>query len=215
MFTGLIETTGVFEQKNLSGESGKLIVRPNKTWRDLTEGESIAVNGACLTLERESNGALTFHVMKETFDRTNLGSLRRGALVNMERALRLCDRLGGHLVSGHVDSVAEVLSFGRTNDGDVELRIAAPKELRAHLTRKGSVCINGTSLTVVRVDSDSFATRIIPTTWNETNLRLLSPGDFVNVETDVLAKYVEAVLTRGRGDEKPALSMEDLSRAGF
>lgn len=215
MFTGLIETTGIFERKELSGEAGKLVVRPNRRWTDLVPGESIAVNGACLTLERETGGSLIFHVMKETFDRTNLGRLRRGDSVNMERALRLCDRLGGHLVSGHADCVAPVLSFGPTQGGDMELRVFAPESIRKHLAEKGSVCINGVSLTIVRVDREAFAVRIIPTTWNETNLRFLSAGDAVNLEADMIAKYVEAFLSRRTGEASASPTMDDLLRAGF
>ena len=144
MFTGLIEKTGVLTGRETGAKAGRLFVKPDSPWTDLEAGESIAVNGACLTFEKESGGNLTFFVMKETLDRTNLGKIPVGACVNLERALSLGSRLGGHLVSGHVDAAVRVMSFGRVGD-DYELRMEMPPELRIFFVPKGSVCAIGPS----------------------------------------------------------------------
>ena len=217
MFTGLIEKTGVLTGRENGAKAGRLFVKPDTPWTDLEAGESIAVNGACLTFEKESGGSLVFFVMKETLDRTNLGGLAVGARVNLERALSLGSRLGGHLVSGHVDAAAKVVSFGRTGD-DYELRMEMPSDLRMFFVPKGSVCVNGVSLTLTDVDDETFAVRLIPTTRRETNLDGLKPGDLVNIETDLIGKYVCEQLrhldgTAGQGGRK--LTMADLTEAGF
>ena len=217
MFTGLIEKTGVLTGRESGAKAGRLFVKPDTPWTDLEAGESIAVNGACLTFEKESGGSLVFFVMKETLDRTNLGGLAVGARVNLERALSLGSRLGGHLVSGHVDAAAKVVSFGRTGD-DYELRMEMPPGLRMFFVPKGSVCVNGVSLTLTDVDDETFAVRLIPTTRRETNLDGLKPGDLVNIETDLIGKYVCEQLrhldgTAGQGGRK--LTMADLTEAGF
>ena len=217
MFTGLIEKTGVLTGRESGAKAGRLFVKPDTPWTDLEAGESIAVNGACLTFEKESGGSLVFFVMKETLDRTNLGGLAVGARVNLERALSLGSRLGGHLVSGHVDAAVKVVSFGRTGD-DYELRMEMPPGLRMFFVPKGSVCVNGVSLTLTDVDDETFAVRLIPTTRRETNLDGLKPGDLVNIETDLIGKYVCEQLRHldgaaGQGGRK--LTMADLTEAGF
>ena len=217
MFTGLIEKTGVLTGRESGAKAGRLFVKPDTPWTDLEAGESIAVNGACLTFEKESGGSLVFFVMKETLDRTNLGGLAVGARVNLERALSLGSRLGGHLVSGHVDAAVKVVSFGRIDD-DFELRMEMPPDLRVFFVPKGSVCVNGVSLTLTDVDDETFAVRLIPTTRRETNLDGLKAGDLVNIETDLIGKYVCEQLrhmdgTAGQGKRK--LTMTDLTEAGF
>ena len=216
MFTGLIEKTGILTGREAGAKAGRLTVKPDTPWTDLEAGESIAVNGACLTFEKEAGGNLTFFVMKETLDRTNLGNIPVGARVNLERALSLGSRLGGHLVSGHVDAAVKVVSFGKTGD-DYELRMEMPPELRIFFVTKGSVCVNGVSLTLTDVNDKTFAVRLIPTTRRETNLDALKPGDLVNIETDLVGKYVCEQLRfmdgAPRGGRK--LSMDDLTEAGF
>jgi riboflavin synthase len=216
MFTGLIEKTGVLTGRENGAKAGRLFVKPDTPWTDLEEGESIAVNGACLTFEKEAGGNLTFFVMKETLDRTNLGQLNTGARVNLERALSLGRRLGGHLVSGHVDAAVQVVSFGKRGD-DYELRMEMPPELRIFFVPKGSVCVNGVSLTLTDVSDESFAVRLIPTTRRETNLDGLKPGDLVNIETDLIGKYVCEQLRHMEGGAQGgrAISMQDLTEAGF
>ena len=216
MFTGLIEKTGILTGRETGAKAGRLTVKPDTPWTDLEAGESIAVNGACLTFEKESSGNLTFFVMKETLDRTNLGQLKTGARVNLERALSLGSRLGGHLVSGHVDAAVKVVSFGKIGD-DYELRMEMPSELRIFFVTKGSVCVNGVSLTLTDVTDETFAVRLIPTTRRETNLDGLKPGDLVNIETDLIGKYVCELLRRMDGGAQSAktISMRDLTEAGF
>ena len=219
MFTGLIEKTGVLTGRETGAKAGRLTVKPDTPWDDLEAGESIAVNGACLTFEKENGGNLTFFVMKETLDRTNLGRIHVGARVNLERALSLASRLGGHLVSGHVDAAVRVVSFGRVGD-DYELRLEMPPELRIFFVPKGSVCVNGVSLTLTDVNDETFAVRLIPTTRRETNLDELKPGDLVNIETDLVGKYVcEQLRHMGGGAQgaqsTKAISMRDLTEAGF
>ena len=216
MFTGLIEKTGILTGREAGAKAGRLTVKPDTPWGDLEAGESIAVNGACLTFEKEAGGNLTFFVMKETLDRTNLGQVPVGARVNLERALSLGSRLGGHLVSGHVDAAVKVVSFGTIGD-DYELRLEMPPDLRMFFVTKGSVCVNGVSLTLTDVNDETFAVRLIPTTRRETNLDALKPGDLVNIETDLVGKYVCEQLRlmdgASRGGKK--LSMDDLTEAGF
>ncbi len=219
MFTGLIEKTGILTGRETGAKAGRLTVKPETPWTDLEAGESIAVNGACLTFEKESGGALTFFVMKETLDRTNLGQLKTGSRVNLERALSLGSRLGGHLVSGHVDAAVKVVSFGKIGD-DYELRMEMPSELRIFFVTKGSVCVNGVSLTLTDVTDETFAVRLIPTTRRETNLDDLKPGDLVNIETDLIGKYVCEQLRHMDGGAQAAqsakaISMRDLTEAGF
>ena len=217
MFTGLIEKTGVLTGREAGAKAGRLTVKPATPWTDLEAGESIAVNGACLTFEKESGGALTFFVMKETLDRTNLGRIPVGSAVNLERALSLGSRLGGHLVSGHVDAAAKVVSYARVGD-DFELRMETPPDLRIFLVPKGSVCVNGVSLTLTDVGDDSFAVRLIPTTRRETNLDEIKAGDLVNIETDLIGKYVcEQLRALGHTGEgaRRGPSMDDLLKAGF
>lgn len=211
MFTGLIQNTGILLSRSLAGGAGHLTVRTKDAITLPVPGESIAVNGACLTLEKATGCELVFFVMEESFSRTNLGSLPVGSQVNLERALRVGDRLGGHFVSGHVDAAAKVISLERTG-ADMELRVALPEELAPFLVEKGSIAIDGVSLTLVAVSDTDFAVRIIPTTWNDTALPSRAPGTEVNLETDMLGKYVCAMAGRA---PKHVINMDDLRKAGF
>ncbi|MBP5670848.1 MAG: riboflavin synthase [Victivallales bacterium] len=213
MFTGLVETMGVLSSMTRTGKSAELLVRCGLPVDELELGESIAVNGVCLTLTGWTNGGLSFHVLSETLNRSNLGT-SIGRKVNLERALRLGDRLGGHLVSGHIDCRAEVLDIGRVED-DYELRVALPTEVAGQVVMKGSVAVNGVSLTIASLSRTDFAVRIIPHTWAETNLSELRTGEPVNLETDMLGKFVLRQLEL-QGDEKHSgVTMETLFKAGF
>ena len=186
MFTGLVEMTGVLV--NLHGEH--LTLRPSKPFADPQYGESVAVNGCCLTLERElPGGTLEFFTLAETQRRTNLGRLKPGSLLNIERALRVGDRLGGHIVSGHIDAAAPVLDYRKMPDGDFELRVALPELLAPELVEKGSIAIDGVSLTVIEVGGDFFTVRLIPVTRSDTALVERTPGSLVNLEGDVTKQY--------------------------
>lgn len=211
MFTGLIETVGTVATIRHQGKSAELSVEAGLTWTDLTKGESIAVNGVCLTLTGWSLNMIQFHALAETLHRSNLGEALHKK-VNLERALKLGDRLGGHIVSGHVDCTTKVNAIAKNQD-DIEIRCQIPKQHEAEIVQKGSVAINGISLTVADLTHDDFAVRIIPHTWNETNLSTLRQGDIVNIETDIIGKYV---LRRMQlPGQNSAITMETLLNAGF
>lgn len=215
MFTGLVETTGILLERKMTGDAGKLIVEVRKTLEHLEKGESIAVNGACLTLEQGMGGGpLTFHVMRETFSRTNLGSEPLGSVVNVERALAATGRFGGHIVSGHVDATARILAFER-RASDTELEIELPRGLDEYFVEKGSIAVDGISLTIEKVYADRFKIGIIPTTWEETALRTKKKGSLVNLETDVIGKYVIAHLMKSQEKGRGSVTMETLAEAGF
>lgn len=214
MFTGLIETTGTFLGAAMSGKAGKLRIEAAKPLASPVLGESIAVNGACLTLEKAAGPVLEFHVLEETFRKTNLGRLQRGARVNLERAMALGDRFGGHIVSGHVDGIGEVLSMKRTGD-DMVLTVGCTPDLRRYMVPKGSIAVNGVSLTLTELGEDRFSIHIIPTTWNETNLPDCAAGDAVNLECDMLGKYVLAMLQRLDLPAGNNINMDTLKNAGF
>lgn len=214
MFTGLIETTGTFLSASMSGKAGKLRVESRKIIQNPVPGESIAVNGACLTLEKAAGAVLEFHVLEETFRKTNLGRMKRGSCINLERAMALGDRFGGHLVSGHVDGIGRILSIGRSGD-DIVLSVSCMPELCRFMVVKGSVAVNGISLTLADLHNDRFSVHVIPTTWRETNLSVCRPGDEVNLECDMLGKYVMAMLQRMKLPDEKKISMDALKNAGF
>lgn len=195
MFTGLIETQGTVKGLTPEGEGQRLIVESTLFGSDIVLGESIAINGVCLTVVHCARQQASFQLAPETLRRSNLGQLTEGSLANLERALRLGDRLGGHWVQGHVDGVATLLR--RQPDGDWEkFFFALPADLSRYLVAKGSITVNGVSLTVVDVDATSFSVALIPHTLSITNLGALREGDPVNLEVDILAKYVERLITR-------------------
>ena len=210
MFTGLIEGTGKIVERSGS----RLVVRAGFELA-AKRGDSISVNGCCLTLERDvSGGILVFFTLAETLSRTSLGQLPVGAAVNLERALAVGDRLDGHLVQGHVDAALKVLSLGRTATGDVELRIELPAEFAALVVEKGSVAVDGVSLTVAKLDETSFTVCLIPETRERTALSELRAGGRVDVEFDILGKYVLRRL-ECRAESSGTLTWEKLSSAGF
>ena len=216
MFTGLVEMTGV-----LAGVHGEhLRLRPSKKFENPVYGESVAVNGCCLTLERElAGGVLEFFTLAETQRRTNLGRLKPGSLLNLERALRLGDRFGGHIVSGHIDAAAEVIDFRKMADGDYELRVELPELLAPEIVEKGSIAIDGVSLTVVDVEKSDFTVRLIPVTRNDTALVARTPGTLVNLEGDLVGKYIRRQFELRMGESSapaPAgITMDTLREAGF
>ncbi len=214
MFTGLVEGTGRLAGRRRMGAAGKLHVETALPLGDVRPGESIAVSGACLTVENvmPDRHTLEFHTLAETLDRTNLGARPLGALLNLERALKVGDRLGGHLVTGHVDTTAPVLDVGRKGD-DIVLRIELPAELAELLIPKGSIAVDGVSLTVARLTSGAFECRIIPHTWEATNLHEFRPGDPVNLEADVVGKYI--LRRHAVSGSSEGVTAERLRRAGF
>lgn len=194
MFTGIIEEVGIVEKIKKANDVARITISASLIVKDAKEGDSIAVSGVCLTaVEVFQNGFLA-DISKETLSKTNFGNLRLGAKVNLERSVTLQTRLGGHIVLGHVDGCGRITSIEQNGDYST-IRIAYPKELSRYMVYKGSIAVEGISLTIANLVDDWFEVAIIPKTWNKTNLSSLGVGDIVNLETDILAKYVERLLS--------------------
>ncbi|MCG7235665.1 MULTISPECIES: riboflavin synthase [unclassified Corynebacterium] len=193
MFTGLVEEIGVVEELKLLDDAVRIAVRAPKVTEDAAPGDSIAVDGVCLTVVDNANGTFTADVMRETMDRSRLSTYEAGSEVNLERALAAGQRMGGHIVQGHVDGVAEVVSRTPSEHWEV-VRFTLPKQLERYVVEKGSIAVNGTSLTVSAVGKGYFEVSLIPTTLRETTAGALAPGDPVNLEVDIVAKYVEKMV---------------------
>lgn len=190
MFTGIVEERGVVREVGGS----RLAVGCRTVTSDAEVGASVSVNGVCLTVVEWSEAHLAFDMSEETLRRTSFARLSEGDPVNLERPLTLASRLGGHLVQGHVDGVGEVVEVAPGTDGSAWVTIRAPSPLRRFLVEKGSVCVDGVSLTVAALDGDTFAVALIPHTLAATTLGSAKPSDPVNLEVDVIAKYVQALL---------------------
>ncbi len=196
-------------------DSAKLSILASKVLEDVRIGDSIAVNGVCLTATTFGDGVFTADVMAETLAKTNLKELRPGGKVNLERALKLGDRMGGHMVSGHVDGVGTIMGVER-HDIATLVTVKAPDQVMKYIIKKGSIAIDGTSLTVVDFERDRFQVSLIPHTAHATVLGSKKIGDTVNLESDLLGKYIERLL-QGREEQtrESKLSMEFLSANGF
>jgi len=192
MFTGLVEAVGSVRSLEKRGDAARLTLETTLA-PELALGESLAVNGCCLTVTSTDGSSASFDLLLETLNRTNLGIISSGSRVNLERALRADGRFGGHFVQGHIDTTAEVLSAEKKGS-DLNLVIAMPRSGSRYLIEKGSIAVNGVSLTVTLLNEDRFGLWIIPHTIQETNLGDLKPGDRVNLEYDMLAKYAERQL---------------------
>ena len=186
MFTGIVEELGTL----VAGSAGRLIVRSPLAASDAVVGDSIAVGGVCLTVVGRDGDELVFDLSAETLGRTTLGDLRPGSVVNVERPATLASRLGGHLVQGHVDGVAEVTSVRPEGTDGIRLSVRLPQDLLRHVVEKGSLTLDGVSLTVAAVDQDLIDVALIPHTLHVTTLGSARAGDRLNVEVDVIAKYV-------------------------
>ncbi len=216
MFTGLIQETGeiagVRQIKGKKGTLTRITVRARKVPSELKRGDSVAVNGVCLTAVEKSRKEFSADLAEETLQRTSLGGLKKGSRVNLELPARPADRLGGHIVQGHVDGVGRLLSFERIKGADDwRLTIEVPENVSRYIVPQGSITIEGISLTVARLEGARVEIAIIPHTFANTNLSSLKPGDEVNIEVDVLAKYVER-LTQPRGS---SFTQPELMRRGF
>ncbi len=216
MFTGLIEGLGSIARVRPKGPDAELLVAPPWPWSETVLGESVAISGPCLTVTEVGRQGFRVDVSAETLGRTTLGGLKPGARVNLERALKLGDRLGGHLVSGHVDCLGRVAAVRRLGES-TRLRLTLPPEHLALVVEKGSISVDGVSLTVNAVEDSGLDLNLIPLTLASTTLSLVKEGDSVNIETDLIGKYVAKLL----GQKEPAkgpgkgLSAEALKSMGF
>ena len=220
MFTGIIEEMGIVK----SIKSKVITIEANKIFDDLKLGDSVAVNGTCLTVSSFSNKIFNADITSETLSRTNLGDLKSGFKVNLERALTLNGRLGGHIVSGHIDGVGIIKNISKKSE-DIELVIEVPTNLMKYIIEKGSVAVDGISLTVAKVDNNknNFSVAIIPHTLKETVLYYKKAGDKVNIENDIIGKYVERLLSfndfnfnnETNNKENSNINMEFLIKNGF
>jgi riboflavin synthase len=202
MFTGIVEELGTVESLDLlGGDAARLTILGPLVTGDAKHGDSVSVNGCCLTVVETRDGAFTADVMRETLERTSLGSVEKGSRVNLERAVAAHARLGGHIVQGHVDGVGTIAGREPAEHWEV-VRVAAPPEILRYVAEKGSIAVDGVSLTVTDVDDSTgtFGISLIPTTLDLTVLGRNKVGDTVNLEVDVIAKYVERLLAGAGGE---------------
>ena len=214
MFTGIVEEKGKIKRLDISGSSGKVEIACSRVLEETKMGDSIAVNGICLTVTSMTDSSFTADVMAETVRRSSLSRLGAGSEVNLERAMAADGRFGGHIVSGHIDGTGSIVSMSREENA-VWIRIAAEPSILKYIVEKGSICIDGISLTVVSVDSLGFEVSIIPHTLSETTLGSKKSGDAVNLENDIVGKYVERMMTFSDDKEESHLTMEMLKEYGF
>ena len=208
MFTGLIEEIGTVLSVRATERGTQLQLSAPGIAGGVDAGDSISVNGCCLTVASHRHEQVTFDLLEETLARTNLGTLKRDSVVNLERALVADARLGGHFVQGHIDCTASIMDFAES-DSDSRLEIALPEDRARYVAEKGSIAVNGISLTIAEVKPASFVTWIIPHTRRYTNLKSAQSGDLVNLEFDILAKYVERMLAAPAGGIPRSKSAEN------
>ena len=217
MFTGIVEELGEIIGIDRQGISGTIRIRAKKVLEGTKIGDSIAVNGICLTVTSMQDGMFTADVMAETIRRSSLAQAKAGDAVNLERAMAADGRFGGHIVSGHIDGTGMIRSY-RREENAVWVTIAAKPEILRLIVEKGSICIDGISLTVATVTEDTFSVSIIPHTGAETTLLTHEPGALVNLENDVVGKYVERLMNFAGTDAQPensGITMEFLEKYGF
>jgi riboflavin synthase len=212
MFTGIIEETGAIRKITQAARSARVEIAARTVLEDSRLGDSIAVNGVCLTVVEKSGQSFSADVSAETLRRTSLGKLRSGARVNLERPLLPTSRLGGHIVQGHVDGTGEFLEARPEGDGWI-VRIGFPEQLGRYIVEKGSITVDGISLTVAALSDTWFEIAIIPHTWQVTNLASLKRGDVVNLEVDIIAKYVERMMPPR--DSQNDLTLDKLKELGY
>ncbi|EMU54098.1 riboflavin synthase [Clostridium butyricum] len=217
MFTGIVEEIGSLKEISIGSGLGNIEIECNKVLEETKIGDSIAVNGVCLTVNKINSNSFVADIMGETLDRTNLGRLKDGNKVNLERALKVSDRLGGHIVSGHVDGKGQVLSIDKKDDG-TWFTISADKEILKYIILKGSITIDGISLTVAYVDNEIFKVSIIPHTLKNTILAQKIQGSYVNLENDIMGKYIEKFMIFSKTEsenEKSKITLDFLRENGF
>lgn len=215
MFTGIIEELGTIKALNIAGKSGSVSIQAKTVLENTKIGDSIAVNGVCLTVTTLKPDGFTADVMAETLRRSNLGKLMPGDKVNLERAMAANGRFGGHIVSGHIDGTGTITNYQKEENA-VWVTIDAPEEILSLIVEKGSICIDGISLTIANVSDTNFKVSIIPHTGEETTLLRRNVGDKVNLENDVVGKYVQKLLgIEPKAKQQSTLTMEMLQEYGF
>ena len=216
MFTGIIEEVGVIKSIRMGAQSAVITIEAEKVLEDIHLGDSIAMNGVCLTVTSFDSHSYSVDIMHESLKRTNLGSMKSGSRVNLERAMAADGRFGGHIVAGHVDGTGNITSMEK-DDNAVWIYIQAEPSVLKYIVEKGSITIDGISLTVAKVDEKSFAVSVIPLTGTHTTLLEKKPGDTVNLENDMIGKYVEKLLNYQEKENKPSsrITMEFLRENGF
>ncbi|MCL2797048.1 MAG: riboflavin synthase [Firmicutes bacterium] len=216
MFTGIIEEIGTVVSVQKSGGAAKLRISAKTVLQETRIGDSVSVSGVCLTVDEVFPGALGFFVMRETTEKTALKDIAAGAKVNLERAVRADARFGGHIVSGHIDGTGRIAQIVRDGTGAAVFTIEAPPQILRYVIYKGSVALDGTSLTCMYVDSRCFKVSTIPHTLSATTLGGAKVGNNVNIECDMIGKYVEKLLLKpAERDTQGTLSLEKLVEAGF
>ena len=216
MFTGIVEETGIVDRISHGANSAVLFIKAEKVLGGTLTGDSIAVNGVCLTVTSINGSIFSADVMHETLNRSSLAALKSGSRVNLERAMQMGGRFGGHIVSGHIDGTGRIISI-RKDDNAIWYQISASPQILRYIVEKGSITVDGISLTVARVDDSSFSISAIPHTVAVTILSDKREGDAVNLENDIIGKYVEKLMQPAEGDNKESsgLTAEFLAMHGF
>lgn len=214
MFTGLIEEIGLIDKVVSTNEGGQLIIQAKTIQEGSKLGDSIAVNGVCLTVTNLTKTSFTADVMPETLRRSNLGKLQKGSPVHLERAMSANGRFGGHMVSGHIDGLGTICAKKQEGNA-IRLYVTAHETLLAQIIEKGSIAIDGVSLTVISVDTKQFSVGIIPHTSTQTTLLHKNIGDELNLETDVIAKYIQRFLHTNETKKEKPLTLDFLRENGF
>ena len=214
MFTGIVEEVGKIVSTEERGENRRITIAAKSTPSQLRSGDSVAVSGVCLTAVDIKTGSFCADLAPETWQRTSFSRLHEGAIVNLELPMKADGRFGGHIVQGHVDGVGKLIKLERIADSEnYWLHIEIPSEIERYTVFKGSICIEGISLTIAKLDEKQCTVAVVPHTIKMTNLGSLKPGDPVNLESDLIAKYVEKMMTAQR--PQSSLTIEELVRQGF
>ena len=215
MFTGIVEEVGSIQRVDPRSGGIRIVVSASAVLEGTKAGDSISVGGVCLTVERVTNTSFTAFLSRESLERTVLGGAGAGYMVNLERALAMGDRLGGHLVSGHVEAKGRIRELREEGEG-YQLVVTCPPDFTPYIVPKGSVSVDGVSLTIVEDLGQAFSVSVIPETFEKTTFRLKTPGDFVNLEPDLILKYVTSVVRNLTADKKDrSITMDKLIQSGF
>jgi riboflavin synthase len=208
VFTGIIEEVGIVKEIIHTGKEARIVVSCSNIWRELAIGESVCVNGVCLTVVARGEGTFTADISEESMERSTLGGIKIRTAVNLERALTLASRLGGHIVQGHVDGLGRLRGIKSSGKGRT-YAFSCPNELYVYMVQKGSIAVDGISLTISAMSDGGFEVAAIPHTVEETNLKSLKAGDTVNLEVDIIAKYVRSYVERSPSKSEVAIEGDE------